>query len=330
MLFIDLLKNYDKLLPPTIEKKKRESARQVPVRKRTAPVDMRMSRGKISVGSPNLDVVAAQQGSTVNEARPRTPGQVTNSPVQTTVEPETMEAAPHDQSEGEMESQVWSPPVVPKAFEDPDVPPRPAAFKEPPPELDDLPSRLAQRTQEDTYETDDTPHGQRSPSMGGGDKTPSPAVAVTPATPMNPMRALKRHSAVRSGSASPARSPSPSFAATAVPTTKPAADEQPLHPGRANLSRHTSGQGGPVVRGPRLSRGPRTPGSGSVSSMVASLNNRVSTSPPPSPGYKRLSGSPRPPVSLGGNGAQRTTGRVGGGLSRRTMASDAEDEVVDK
>jgi hypothetical protein len=61
VLFIDLLKNYDDILPPTIAKKKRESERRVPVRKRTAPVDMRMSRSRISVGSPNREILAAQQ-----------------------------------------------------------------------------------------------------------------------------------------------------------------------------------------------------------------------------------------------------------------------------
>ena len=48
-------------MPPTIEKKKRESECRVPIRKRTAPVDMHISRGRISVGAPTPEVLTAQQ-----------------------------------------------------------------------------------------------------------------------------------------------------------------------------------------------------------------------------------------------------------------------------
>ncbi|PPQ96939.1 LOW QUALITY PROTEIN: hypothetical protein CVT26_005958, partial [Gymnopilus dilepis] len=43
--------HYDALLPPTIARKKRESERRVPVRKRTAPVDVRLSRSRSSMGA---------------------------------------------------------------------------------------------------------------------------------------------------------------------------------------------------------------------------------------------------------------------------------------
>jgi len=59
-LSIDLIKNYDNILPPTIEKK-RESECRVPIRKHTVPVDMHISRGRISVGAPTPEVLTAQQ-----------------------------------------------------------------------------------------------------------------------------------------------------------------------------------------------------------------------------------------------------------------------------
>jgi len=364
VLFIDLVKNYNNLLPPTIEKKKRESERRVPVRKRTAPVDLRVSRGKISVGTPTREILAAQQAAQKVAAAHSSPvagsgaAKFSASPVQVTTEPESAsEGEPEHESEIETESEVQRQ-SVPDPAEDHDAPPRPT-FREPPPELDDIPPRPSFR--EPPPELDDGPHASTRPpafvsppaspppvtasAVAEGKMTPSsthshtPPVAITPATPQNPIKALRRNSAVRSsGSVSPARSPSPAMVSARAAVSagaSPATEDQPLNPGRSNLSRHTSGQSvstGTGLRGPRLTRGPRTQAGGgsSVSNMVANLNSRVSTvSPPPSPGYKRLSGGSRPGSTFGGGGLP---GRVGarGGLSRRTMASDAEDDVVDK
>lgn len=85
-----------------------------------------------------------------------------------------------------------------------------------------------------------------------------------------------------------------------------------------------------------MARGPRAPagsnvGAGNVGSIISNLNrNSVGSPPSPgmggrpgSPGYKRLSspsGNGRPVSVLGRNAA----------FSRRTMASDAEDDVVEK
>ncbi|THH16990.1 hypothetical protein EUX98_g9211, partial [Antrodiella citrinella] len=60
LLFIDLMNKYDAILPPTLAKKKRESERKVPVRRRTRPMDMRMSRSRISAGM-DLKELHAQQ-----------------------------------------------------------------------------------------------------------------------------------------------------------------------------------------------------------------------------------------------------------------------------
>jgi len=343
VLFIDLLKHYDDILPPTIARKKRESERRIPIRKRTAPVDMRMSRGKISVGAPSREILAAQQAAQrvaaqvpdatiserVAEEAPR--AAVHASPISESksfdTEPETSDAAVEEREQFDRTDQsVISPPVVeddstpqrPEFKEPPpefDEPPRPT-FKEPPPEVDDVPSM-----QPTAFVS---PPASPPPVM---DEKPSPAVSVTPATPHNPIKALRRNSAIRSGNASPARSPSP-LASPATPTIP--AEDQVLSAGRTGLSRHSSGQAA-VVRGPRISRGPRPAGGGSVSSMVANLNrSSMSKSPPPSPNYKRLSGGTTRPVSmLGAADGKSKIGRSGA-FSRRTMASDAEDEVVDR
>ncbi|KAG1746630.1 uncharacterized protein EDB91DRAFT_1118048 [Suillus paluster] len=341
LLFIDLLKNYDDILPPTIAKKKRESERRVPVRKRTAPIDMRMSRGRISVGAPTREILAAQQAAQKVAAQvpgailrhfPEAPrAAVQPSPISESKsfssEPETEAAVEESEQFGRTEPEIIPPPAV----QDDSAPPRPT-FKEPPPEIDDAPPRPMFK--EPPPELDDIP----SPSMQPlsfvsppaspppviDEKPPSPAVSVTPATPHNPMKGLRRASIVHSGSASPVRSPSP-LTSPAIP-----ADDQALSAGKSGLSRHSSGQA--AVRGPRLSRGPRpAAGGGTVSSMVANLNrSSMSKSPPPSPNYKRLSGgTTRPASMLGGADGKGKIGRSGV-FARRAMASDAEDDVLDR
>lgn len=326
MLFLDLLTNYDNILPLTIAKKQRESERRVPVRKRTAPVDMRMSRGRISVGAPTREILAAQQAAqklasqsdTAASASP--PAKKTEEPLIIAAEPESIEAPEPESHVPESTTQ-----------EGDSSPPRPV-FKEPPSEMDDMPPRPTFR--EPPPELDDAPPPRptfvsppASPPIAEEKVMPSPAVAVTPATPQNPIKSIRRNSAFRSGSASPgsARSPSPAITAGG----ESAAEDQPLTNAKSGLSRHTSGQG--VIRGPRLSRGPRSQQGSNVSSMIANLNRSAAASPPPSPGYKRLSGgTTRPSTNAGADSKRGSIGRTPGGLSRRTMASDAEDEVVDK
>ncbi|KAH7097565.1 hypothetical protein BKA62DRAFT_591337, partial [Auriculariales sp. MPI-PUGE-AT-0066] len=59
LFFLDLLKHYTETLPPTITKKKRDSERPVPTKKRTAPIDVRMSRSRLS--AQGLDAKQAYQ-----------------------------------------------------------------------------------------------------------------------------------------------------------------------------------------------------------------------------------------------------------------------------
>jgi hypothetical protein len=121
------------------------------------------------------------------------------------------------------------------------------------------------------------------------------------------------------------RSPSPSVTS--------ANEDIVLGTGKASIRRAGSGdssRSATITRGPRIAKGPRAPG-GSVSSMVQNLNrNSMTGSPGPTSGgvgaraVNRLSGgSPvKRPASI--------VGRSAAGFQRRTMASDAEDDVVDR
>jgi hypothetical protein len=303
---------------------------------------MRMSRGRISVGAPSREILAAQQAAQrvaaqvpdaiISERVPEASlAAVHASPISESksfdTEPEMSDAAIEEREQFDRTEQSV---IAPPAVEDGSTPQRPE-FKEPPPEFDEPPRPTFK---EPPPEVDDVPSpGMQPTSFVSPPASPPPVMdekplSVTPATPNNPIKALRRNSALRSGSASPARSPSPltSSATPAIP-----AEDQVLSVGRTGLSRHSSGQAA-VVRGPRISRGPRpAAGGGNVSSMVANLNrSSMSKSPPPSPNYKRLSGgTTRPGSMLGAADGKSKIGRSSA-FSRRTMASDAEDEVVDR
>jgi hypothetical protein len=72
VLLIDLLKNYDKILPPTIARKKRESERKLPIRKRTAMVDARMSRSKIPIDA-DMQALLAKEHAAKNPRTMKSP-----------------------------------------------------------------------------------------------------------------------------------------------------------------------------------------------------------------------------------------------------------------
>ncbi|KAG6821453.1 hypothetical protein H0H93_010177 [Arthromyces matolae] len=172
LLFIDLVKNYDAILPLTIERKKRESERKVPTRKNTAPVDMRLSRSRIPAGADAQQLLAAQQiaqnpsllkspkspspksaslrSPSSNMSSPMSPPLpplptfsatpppppppiITPTPVVPTIPPPPVAATP-------LASTIIAPPPPPP-IQAPAPPPadRPL-FKEPPPEFDEQPS----------------------------------------------------------------------------------------------------------------------------------------------------------------------------------------------
>jgi hypothetical protein len=213
------------------------------------------------------------------------------------------------------------PPPPPSAI--PSQPNRPS-FKEPPPEFDDSPPRPTFKEPPPEFD-----EGHSFPAEAEEPSTPAPApapVSVTspPPTPSVVPPTPQQSRAAKSSPKHGSRSPTPP-------------EDLILSSGKTSLSRNTSGQS--QIRGPRVAaRGPRT--GGSVSALVSNLNNRNSmggagtpgTSPPktssPAAGVRavnRLSGSPvrRPSSVLGRSSASSA-------FSRRTMASDAEDEIVDR
>jgi len=63
LFFMDMLDHYADVLPPTIAKKQRESGiRAMPVRKRTAPVDQRLSRSSLTGNEDIQNLLKAQMG----------------------------------------------------------------------------------------------------------------------------------------------------------------------------------------------------------------------------------------------------------------------------
>ncbi|GLB41896.1 putative protein with domain found in Dishevelled, Egl-10, and Pleckstrin (DEP) [Lyophyllum shimeji] len=369
LLFIDLLKNYDAILPPTISRKKRESERKVPIRKRTAPIDMRLSRSRISVGADAKQLLAAQQiaqnPSLVKS--PKSP-ELPPLPSQVAVVSPPPPPPPVAQSTAPAASPVVPPPPPPTAVVPPPPPPAvvpsspppalvppppPSAqatqappppppsmpprtdrptFKEPPPEVEGQPRRPTFKEPPPELDVDTPPSTRPTfvdpPAAAPEAPTPrrvSPKIPSPPTTAVIPPTPQKRTS-VGSGIASPAASPSPTKKIGSRSPSPP--EDQPIAPGRSSLTRAGSAQSG-GVRGPRVARGPRA--GGNVSSMVQNLNNKnsVSGSPPQSspisPATKslnRLSGSPvRRPSSVLGRSAA---------FSRRTMASDAEDDIVER
>ena len=370
VFFLDLLKHYDALLPPTITRKKRESERKVPIRKRTAPVDMRLSRSRISIqmgAAETQQLLAAQQIAQNPSLAPKnvisppalaplpalpTPAAVpppppaaatvTSPPLPPPPPPPVLEKARTPPPPPPPPPVLASPPPPPPplgnqtgdapprpSFKEPppefdNLPPRPS-FKEPPPELDGVPPRpaFADPPPEDS-EVSVPPAVSPSSSLPVSPPPPPPATNVIPPTP-------HKYGGV-SGQSSPrkvvSRSPSPPKVGGEASA---GGEDIVLGAGKSSISRSGSAQSTGML-GPRLARGPRaTPGGGSVQSRVQNLNRNSAGSPPAgatpgSPGVKvnRLSGSPvRRPSSIVGRSAAAS-------FSRRTMASDAEDDVVDK
>ncbi|RXW21346.1 hypothetical protein EST38_g4494 [Candolleomyces aberdarensis] len=222
--------------------------------------------------------------------------------------------------------------------EESSAPPRPN-FKEPPPEKESEEESSEEETDSDEEETDSdeeeeeeesssapAPKAPAAPAAKAPLVPPPPPPPLTTVIPPTPNKALVHGSGATSSSPSrneftESRSPSPSVNEDVV-----------LGTGKATIRRAGSGDsqrgsisGGGITRGPRIAKGPRAP-SGSVSNMVQSLN-RQSMSGSPTPG------APRTPNRLPGSPVKRPSsvvGRTAASFQRRTMASDAEDDVVDR
>jgi len=341
MFFVDLVKHYADVLPPTISRKKVDTERKVPFRKRTAPVDMRMSRTRLSAGTEASDWLAIQraQGNVPPPVPPPVP-----QPAQPPAEPvppapQASEPAPTSAPQVAQVLQVPPPPPltsvkptpapeppklaapvpVPAARTvNPDAPSRPV-FKSPPPEDDELPPRPA----------------FTSPPPESDRESPAPTPPAAPAkvspqipTPKRRNSGSPRPNAGRAGSPrvrSPSNSSSPlaGSARSASPAVTQGEDA-PVNLNRASLSRGPSSETG-RIRQPRGSRPPRGGGGGNVSSIISNLNRSslVSdrASSPPS-GLQR-GGRGRPQ-----SGVIEEKRRSLTGLARRTMDSDAEEGVV--
>ncbi|KAH7879027.1 uncharacterized protein C8R40DRAFT_1088515 [Lentinula edodes] len=320
LLFLDLMKDYEAILPPTIARKKRESERKIPLRKRTAPMDMRIHRSRLSTGIDAKQLLAAQHAA---QGRTKSPPPVPPMPSMTSIPAPPPILSPQPMPPPPPLPQAVSPPapapppaaesledLAPPTIPPPppltstpaidDVPPRPS-FKTPPPEDEDLPPRPAFKEpspEPEELETPPRPHFAEPSAEPTPDAPPIPSPpAVSPPTPQ-PVRAteVKRSSRITS------RSPSPA--------------DQSLSSVKSTISRSSSGG----VRGPRMTRGPRAPGGPNRNSIGSGAGSPPSGVSPTSPSYKRLSGGSgsRPSSVLGRSSA----------FSRRTMASDAEDEVV--
>jgi len=74
LFFADLIKNYEEILPPSIERKRRESAqRAMPVRKRTKLVDARQMRRSIDASADPRKYLEAQFALKNPNSRPSSP-----------------------------------------------------------------------------------------------------------------------------------------------------------------------------------------------------------------------------------------------------------------
>ncbi|EIW58644.1 uncharacterized protein TRAVEDRAFT_29154 [Trametes versicolor FP-101664 SS1] len=361
LLFIDLLSKYDEIIPPAIAKKKRESERKVPVRRRTRPVDMRMSRSRISAGA-DLQALQAQQLAQrgikgakspppvppvphLNAAGlpqvPESPRPVTDEPLemheheaapQLTAEPEEFaeippppKAEPGDiQLQDKRSSPIPAPPAPAPAPVHVDfsaipppppipakaTPPPPAhpVFKEPPPETDDVPARPQFK------EPPPEPASPPRPARFVEPPVEDDAAPTPPPTAIPPTARRVSSPRVPTPPSGGSRSPSP---------------VKPVSPGSGATT--PTSESGRLARGPRLTRGPRP---------VSSLN-RQSIVRPSSPGSPPAGSNGFPTANGGAGGAnlRRAGSRTStmskrssisrvSELSRRTMASDAEDEVL--
>ena len=341
------MSNYEEILPPTIAKKKHESERKVPVRKRTAPVDMRLSRSRISIGADAKQLLAAQQAarnpslsrikSPPLPSPPSLPKQETPQLAESTGGSKPFIAPPPPppiSNQAKAPSpRVLPPPPLPTstaASSTEGAPPRPA-FREPPPELDDLPRRPTFKEpppEDDEYipppmprfvdppteEVNDIP---TAPQSKPAPQSTPPVTNVIPPTPTN------RTTMGRGNDTGPT---TPSNASVTSRSPSPTAEDVVLGSGKSTITRSGSAQsnGGGNLKGPRLARGPARRG-GTVASAIANLSRNSGSPSGPgntSPTSKRFSaGSPiRRPSSVLGRSAA---------LSRK-MTSDAEDDPFEK
>jgi hypothetical protein len=250
-LFIDLLKHYDAVIPPTIEAKKRESDRRALVtRKRTAPVDLRLNRSSISAGSDPQQLLKAQMQMQNPRSRDPSPARpaadVPPLPTQTASDDKRLHVPPAEKS----------------------------------------PSTNEEETEEEESEEEEETEEEESEEGSEGSKPKSDApVIVSPPSPAKPL--------------------SPPAGAKDI-------NNEPISRGPASLSRTTSNEAS-RLRGPRIARGPRAPGGGSVSPAPGARPTH--TSGPSRSSVSSVGGGERerPPANPSDYAPRRTGGRATAG-----------------
>ena len=294
---MDLVQHYDRLLPPTLTKKKRESERKVPQRKRTAMVDMRMRRSNISDVSDLKEAIVQQNN--------RRTGPSSRSSISTTTgPPESVKALTSGQ-----DTRADLPPILRagrgSSNTSPVPPPRSvlvaspttAPLVPPPPSLEGKAGLV----------TPPLPPGFVPPPP------PPPFVAGSQQSPSfpEPQISLPDNNPVSEGHVPPQvstfKDPSDGYSPT-VSSNPPSRSSSPAIGGNNRGGAPQRGS----VRGLALrgSRGPR-PGVPSAPRRGGAYGQQTRPQTPPSPGR------PYNPS------AHRRSGS-GSGFARRTMASDAE------
>lgn len=145
VLLIDLISHYDEILPPTLVRKKRESdSRPLPVRKRTRPVDLRVSRSRLSQsgglegGLDPQKLLEVQLERKEGRSRNASPNRVNGGPFKAT-ELTLSAGGPTEPPQAVAPESALTPKALTfhqnPAGNDDDLPPRPN-FVEPPPEFD--------------------------------------------------------------------------------------------------------------------------------------------------------------------------------------------------
>lgn len=316
VLFVDLIQHYDRLLPPTLAKKKRESERKIPQRKRTAMVDMRMRRSNIGEVSDLKEAIIQQNT--------RRTGPGSRSSISTTTgPPESVKALIHGQDNksnlpsilragggATSASPVPPPPVIvapapTSGFVPPPppppveaqaefvTPPPPPGFVPPPPPLSTGSEEEVSFPQPQPSYSDNipAPEGYAPPPMPSfkdlSESGPEPR--TSPTVPSNPS----------------SRSSSPAIGGTNRPGVPP---------------RTTSGLRGPRTGG--VTRGPRTSGVPPAPGRRESYGQQFRPQTPPSPNQNSRGSRPGSRGSY--NPAAHRRSGSGSSFTRRTMASDAE------
>ncbi|KZS94423.1 hypothetical protein SISNIDRAFT_42434 [Sistotremastrum niveocremeum HHB9708] len=334
LFFIDLIKYYTELMPPVLARKKRESDRPMPVRKRTRPVDVRMSRSRLSQGGqdlrkameaqmtargispshvgslpspppiqqvldpippvPPLPAVPAHEAAKPPPAE--TPKTVEEPPKAVEEPPKPVEEAPKPTVEVAPLESPKAPENEPPVFDDVATP-RPN-FKEPPPE-EDVPRPL---------------FAEPPPEPADDHFAPPAGMVISPPTPKAPEVSPPRQEHIP---------PVPSVAAARTPSP-PEAVTTDTEERRSGFGlKRTGSNETSKVRGPRLARAPRAAPTSSTSTASAGRSS-------PAPGSKErpLSRTFANPDFTPRN---KLVGRTAAGFfSRRTQASDAEDDVLGK